>query len=112
MIVAHSALGKLYTVDPETGESAEIAGVSVPAVDGIVVRDRHVWAVQNSNQVTELELNEDRTAGSAVEVIKDAAFSTPTTAIRFDGHLAVVNANFETGLPPTADQYEVVLVDD
>ena len=60
----------------------------------------------------ELELNEDRTAGSVVEVITDAAFGTPTTAIRFDGHLAVVNAHFETGLPPTADQYEVVLVDD
>jgi sugar lactone lactonase YvrE len=112
LIIAHAALGKLYTVDPETGESAEIADVSVPTVDGIVVRGRHVWAVQNSNQVTELELNEDRTAGSVVEVIKDAAFGTPTTAIRFDGHLAVVNAHFETGLPPTADQYEVVLVDD
>jgi len=112
LIVAHSALGRLYTVDPETGESAEIAGVSVPMVDGIVARGPHLWAVQNSNRVTELELNEDRTAGSVVEVITDAAFGTPTTAIRFDGHLAVVNAHFETGLPPTADQYEVVLVDD
>jgi hypothetical protein len=112
LIVAHAALGKLYTVDPETGESAEIADVSVPAVDGIVVKGRHLWAVQNSNQVTELWLNEDRTAGSVVEVITDDAFGTPTTAIRFDGHLAVVNAHFDTGLPPTADQYEVVLVDD
>jgi sugar lactone lactonase YvrE len=112
LIVAHSTLGKLYTVDPETGSTAEIAGVSVPMVDGIVVRGRHLWAVQNSNRVTELELNEDRTAGSVVEVITDAAFGIPTTAIRFDGHLAVVNAHFDTGLPPTADQYEVVLVDD
>ena len=112
LIVAHSALGKLFTVDPETGESAEIADVSVPAVDGIVVRGRHVWAVQNTNQVTELRLSEDRTTGSVVRVITDDAFQTPSTAIRFDGHLAVVNAKFDTGFPPTADQYEVVIVDD
>jgi sugar lactone lactonase YvrE len=112
LIVAHAALGKLYTVDPETGKSAEIAGVSVPMVDGIVVRGRHLWAVQNSNQVTEVRLSEDRTAGSVVDVITDDAFQTPTTAIRFDGGLAVVNAKFDTGLPPTAAQYEVVLVDD
>ena len=112
LIVAHSTLGKLFTVDPTTGESAEIADVSVPAVDGIVVRGRHVWAVQNTNQVTELRLSEDRTTGSVVDVITDDAFQTPSTAIRFDDHLAVVNAKFDTGFPPTADQYEVVIVDD
>jgi hypothetical protein len=112
LIVAHSAHGKLYTVDPETGNSAEISDVSVPAVDGIVVRGRELRAVQNSNQVTEVRLNKDLTAGSVDEVITDPAFHTPTTAIRFDGGLAVVNAKFDTGIPPTADQYEVVLVDD
>jgi outer membrane protein assembly factor BamB len=112
LIVAHSAHGKLYTVDPETANSAEISDVSVPAVDGIVVRGRELGAVQNSNQVTEVRLNKDLTAGSVDEVITDPAFHTPTTAIRFDGGLAVVNAKFDTGFPPTADQYEVVLVDD
>jgi sugar lactone lactonase YvrE len=112
LIVAHSADGRLYTVDPDTGESAEIAGVSVPGVDGIVVRGRELWAVQNSNQVTEVELSRDLTTGTTEGVITDDAFQTPTTAIRFDGSLAVVNAKFDTGLPPTADQYEVVLVND
>jgi sugar lactone lactonase YvrE len=113
LIVAHSALGRLYTVDPETGETAEIAGLSVPGVDGIVVQDRDVWAVQGtSNQVTEVELSRDLTAGTAEEVITDDAFQTPSTAIWSDGNLAVVNAKFDTGFPPTATQYEVVLVDD
>ena len=112
LIVAHSAHGKLYTVDPETGNSAEVSDVSVPAVDGIVVRGRELWAVQNSNQVTEVRLDEDLTSGTIDEVITDPAFHTATTAIRFDGGLAVVNAKFDTGFPPTADQYEVVLVDD
>jgi hypothetical protein len=32
-------------------------------------------------------------------------------AARFGSRLAVVNAKFDTGIPPNADQYEVVLVD-
>jgi sugar lactone lactonase YvrE len=112
LIVAHSTHGKLYTVDPKTGESAEIAGVSVPMVDGIVVECEHVWAVQNSNQVTELRLTRDLTSGTVTEVITDPRFQVPSTAKRFDGQLAVVNAKFDTGFPPTADQYEVVIVDD
>jgi hypothetical protein len=113
LIVAHTDRGTLYTVDPGTGVSAEIAGVSVPGVDGVVVRGRNLWAVQNSsNQVTDVRLDEDLTAGSVDEVITDDAFQTPSTAIWHDGGLAVVNAKFDTGFPPTADQYEVVLVDD
>jgi hypothetical protein len=76
------------------------------------VGHQRVWAVENSNRVSEVRLNEDLTAGSVDEVITDPAFHTPSTAIRFDGGLAVVNAKFDTGFPPTADQYEVVLVDD
>ncbi|MEX5717757.1 hypothetical protein [Geodermatophilus maliterrae] len=112
LIVAHSANGALYTVDPTTGDSARISGVSVPDVDGIVVHGKRLWAVQNSNQVTEVRLSRDLTAGSIREVITSDLFQVPTTAIRHDGQLAVVNAKFDTGLPPTADQYEVVLVDD
>ena len=105
LIVAHSANGALYTVDPDTGESAEIAGVSLPAVDGIVLQDGELWAVQNQlNQVTEVRLNSGLTAGSIEEEITDRAFQTPTTAIRFGGRLAVVNAKFDTGFPPTADR--------
>ncbi len=33
------------------------------------------------------------------------------TAARLGSRLAVVNAKFDTGFPPTADQFEVVLVD-
>jgi hypothetical protein len=113
LVVAHSANGELYTVDPETGDSAGIAGVDVPHVDGIVLHGRRLWAVQNEiNQVTEVRLSGDLTAGTVREVITNDLFQVPTTAIRHDGQLAVVNAKFDTGIPPTADQYEVVLVDD
>jgi sugar lactone lactonase YvrE len=110
LIVSHSANGALYTVDPETGASALIDGVSVPSVDGIVVTGRRLWAVQNSNQITRILLNDDLTAGTVEKVITSDLFQTPSTAARFGQQLAVVNAKFDTGIPPTADQYEVVLV--
>jgi sugar lactone lactonase YvrE len=111
LIVAHSANGALYTVNPRSGASAAIAGISVPNVDGIELSGRKLWAVQNaSNQISRIRLNKKLTAGVVVKVITSDLFQTPTTAARFGKILAVVNAKFDTGFPPTADQYEVVLV--
>jgi len=113
LIVGHSGTGELYTVDPGTGASAVVEGVSVPAVDGLVLDRGRLWVVQNElNQVSEVRLSRDLAAGEVVEVITDERFQVPTTAIHHRGRLAVVNAKFDTGIPPTADQYEVVLVDD
>jgi hypothetical protein len=111
LIVAHSTNGELYTVDPVTGASATIAGVSVPSVDGIVLLGRRLWAVQNINQVTRVQLSPHLTSGVIEEVITSDLFQVPATAARFGSRLAVVNAKFDTGFPPTADQWEVVLVD-
>jgi sugar lactone lactonase YvrE len=112
LIVAHSANGQLYTVDPASGASATIAGVSVPNVDGIVLDGGRLWAVQNfSNQVTRIRLSPNLTSGVVEDVITSDLFQVPATAARFGSRLAVVNAKFDTGIPPTADQYEVVLVD-
>jgi sugar lactone lactonase YvrE len=112
LIVAHSANAQLYTVDPATGASATIAGVSVPNVDGILLEAGRLWAVENfSNQIARIRLAPDLTSGVVEEVITSDLFQVPTTAARFGSRLAVVNAKFDTGIPPTADQYEVILVD-
>jgi sugar lactone lactonase YvrE len=113
LIVAHSTNGKLYTVDPVSGASAAIAGVSVPNVDGIVLLGRHLWAVQGgtTNHVTRVQLSAHLTSGVIEEVITSDLFQTPATAARFGSRLAVVNAKFDTGFPPTATTWEVVLVD-
>jgi sugar lactone lactonase YvrE len=112
LIVAHSANAQLYMVDPATGASATIAGVSVPNVDGIVLEAGRLWAVQNfSNQIARIRLAPDLSSGVVEEVITSDLFQVPTTAARFGSRLAVVNAKFDTGIPPTADQYEVVVVD-
>ena len=111
LIVAHSTNGALYTVDPVSGASATIAGVSVPSVDGIVLLGKRLWAVQNTNQVTRVQLSPHLTSGVVEEVITSELFKVPATAARFGSRLAVVNAKFDTGFPPTATTWEVVIVD-
>ena len=82
----------------------------MPNVDGIVLEGRRLWAVQNTNQVTRIRLGRHLRSGVVDKVITSALFQTPSTAARFGSLLAVVNAKFDTGIPPTADQYEVVVV--
>jgi sugar lactone lactonase YvrE len=112
LIVAHTANAALYTVDPQTGASALISGVSVPNVDGIVLRGHQIWAVQNfSNQVSRFGLSADLSSGTLEKVITSPLYEIPTTGALFGDTLATVNAKFDTGLPPTATEFEVVLTD-
>jgi sugar lactone lactonase YvrE len=110
LIVGHHANGLLHTVDPATGSSATIAGISVPAADGLAYRDGRLWVVQNTNQVTRVRLRKDLTSGTVQKVITSKKFQVPATGALFGNRLAVTNAKFDTGIPPTADQYEVVVV--
>jgi sugar lactone lactonase YvrE len=111
LIVAHSGTGQLYTVNSVTGASATIAGVSVPNVDGIVLQGRRLWAVQqNSSQVSVIRLDPGFGSGVVERTITNDLLQYPSTAARFGNRLAVINAKFDTGFPPTAAQYEVVLV--
>ncbi len=108
LIVAHSGKGAVYTVNPQTGASAAISGVDVPNVDGILVRGRTLWAVQNfSNQISRVKLSADLSSGVVKHVIKSPLFQVPTTAANFGGKLAVVNAKFGVPAPVT---YDVVVL--
>jgi DNA-binding beta-propeller fold protein YncE len=112
LIVAHSGDGTLYTVNPETGVSAAIAGAEVPFVDGILFEAGRLWAVQNFlNQVTELTLSSDLSSATVTGTITSDLFQVPTTVARHGGRLALVNAKFDTGFPPTATSWEAVIVD-
>ena len=112
LIVAHSGDGTLYTVNPATGASAVIAGADVPDVDGILFEAGRLWAVQNfRNRVTELRLSSDLSSATVERIITSPLFQIPTTVARDGSRLAVVNAKFDTGFPPTATTWEVVIVD-
>jgi len=112
LIVAHSGLGKVFTVNPVTGSSAEIADVSVPNADGIVLDGHRLWVVQNSsNLISRWRLDGDLSRGVLEKVITSDAYGVPTTAALFGHRLAAVNGHFDTGFPPTAPEYEVVVTE-
>ncbi len=109
LFVAHSGNAEIYTVNPETGESALADGVSVPNVDGILVRGQQLWAVQNfSNQISRIDLANNLSSGVIEDVITSKEhFQIPTTAALFGNTLAAVNSKFDE---PAATLYDVVLV--
>lgn len=110
LIVGHSTNEALYTVDPETGASALLVEVAGP--DGILYAAGRLWVAQPFlNTVTALKVSPDLTGAIVDKVITSALFQTPSTVAIHGGRLAVVNAKFDTGLPPTADEYEVIVVD-
>ena len=105
LIVAPSVNGELDTVNPATGTSTTIAGVSVPLADAIVLEDRRLWAVQNfTHQVSRIRLRRHLTSecrqGHHQRPVPDPGHRGPQWPSPGGDH-----ANFDTGFPPTADRY-------
>jgi len=111
LLVAHTAEAAVNLVDPMTGSSRPIVGVSVPNVDGILLSGRTLWAVRNfDNTVTELQLSGDLSSGQVRSTLTSPLFEIPTTVARLGSRLVVANAKFDTGFPPTASSYEAVVI--
>jgi sugar lactone lactonase YvrE len=112
LIVVNSTLGTLYRVDPTNGVTSliDLGGGSVVNGDGILLRGRTLFVVQNQlNQVAVVDLDFGLTSGRVVRTITDASFDVPTTIDSFGRSLYVVNARFST--PPTPDTtYDIVRV--
>lgn len=112
LIVVNSVVGKLYLVDPDSGEATEISleGGDVTNGDGLVLRGKTLFVVQNQlNQVAIIQLSPDLLSGEIVRVISDPDFRIPTTADIFQDALYVVNARFDV-TPEPDTEYEVVRV--
>jgi sugar lactone lactonase YvrE len=107
LLVAHSANNAIYKVDSATGASTPV--VSIEGPDGIVLAGKRLWVV-HAGVVTRLRLSADLTSAVVEKDITSDLFQTPATAALFGHRLGVVNAKFDTGVPPTADQYEVIVV--
>jgi sugar lactone lactonase YvrE len=126
LIVGHSTLGALFTVNPRTGASRLVhvpAGTFPPGtLDGILLDGHVLWTVENfANELTGIKLSGDLRHGSVVAKVTDAdvggAFEVPTAVARFDDHLALVNARFDKGFPPpfgpgapAGTTYDVVVI--
>lgn len=115
LIVVNYVLGRLYTVDPDTGYATEIdlGGFSVPVGDGLVLRGKTLYVVQNLNQISVFELSPDYSAATLTGVLTDPSLRTPSTADLFGPWLYVVNARFDACFPgPCPDEdFEIVRVD-
>ncbi|KRE52488.1 hypothetical protein [Phycicoccus sp. Soil748] len=112
LLVAHSGQGAVNVVNPRTGASRAIAGLSVPNVDGILLDGRTLWVVRNNdNLVVKAQLSDGLRSGTVLRTITSSLFETPTTVALVAGKVLVANAKFDTGFPPTATSYEVVAID-
>lgn len=113
LIIVKSVTGQLFTVNPETGASAEIGlgGENVTNGDGILLDGSTLYVVQNrDNQIAVIELSEDLSSGTLSGTLTDPAFDVPTTLAAVNGTLYAVNARF--GTEPTPDtEYAVVRVE-
>jgi sugar lactone lactonase YvrE len=113
LLVIQSATGTLFRVDPMSGEATavDLGGGSLPAGDGLLVKGRTLYVVQNVlNQVSVIRLDADGTSGSFAGTLTSPAFDVPTTVAAFGSSLFLPNARFST--PPTPDtEYDVVGID-
>jgi len=105
LIVAHSALGALITVDPKTGSSRTIAitgGAITPGTpDGILLDGKTLWVVENfAERIVKVRLDSDLTDGRITAAVTNDLFRIPTTVAERGDRLAIVNARFDLGLPP------------
>jgi sugar lactone lactonase YvrE len=112
LIAVHSALGRLYEIDPRNGDTDQIVlkGGEVANGDGILLKGRTLYVVQNQdNQIAVVRLDRDLDEGKITGHLTDSDFDIPTTIAKKGGFLWAVNARFTT--PPTADtEYDVVRV--
>ncbi|GAA1557881.1 hypothetical protein GCM10009789_09140 [Kribbella sancticallisti] len=105
LIVAHSGLGAVMTVDPRTGASQTIAitgGAITPGTpDGILLDGKTLWVVENfAERLVKIRLSSDLTSGRITAAITSELFRIPTTVAERGNRLAIVNARFDLGLPP------------
>jgi hypothetical protein len=109
LIVDHTDLGKLMTINPRTGSSREITvtggALSAGSVDGILLHGNKLYVVENFvERLVTLKLSHDLRTARIVATVTDAdvkgAFRIPTAVAEQNGKLALVNARFDVGLPP------------
>jgi len=112
LILVQSNTGKLFAADTRTGvaRAIDLGGADVMNGDGILLRGRTLFVVQNRlNKIAVIKLSHHLAQGRVVREITDPAFDVPTTIAAAHRHLYAVNARFGTTDPQPA-RYDVVRV--
>ena len=110
LIAVQTNLGRLYRIDPETGEAdlIELAGGDVASGDGPVLDGRTLYVVQGElDRVAVVRLSPALDSGVIVGYLTNRALDVPATIAEHGNRLYAVNARFGVADPNTAS-YSVV----
>ena len=108
LVVVQSNTGRLFTVDPATGDTAliDLGTESVPNGDGILLRGNQLYVVQNRlNLIAKIILAPDLSSGRVAVRLGHPDFDVPTTIGAVGSWLYAVNARFGTPSPATAEYW-------
>ncbi|MGW3365551.1 SMP-30/gluconolactonase/LRE family protein [Streptosporangium canum] len=111
LIVVQSNTGRLFRVDwSGATRRVDLHGESLPEGDGLLLRGRTLYAVQNRlNAVAVLRLNAAGTDGRVVRRVSDPRFDVPATVAAFGPRLYLPNARFDTSPTPTTPYTAVAI---
>ncbi|MEV4249704.1 superoxide dismutase [Streptosporangium canum] len=111
LIVVQSNTGGLFRVDwSGATRRVDLHGESLPEGDGLLLRGRTLYAVQNRlNAVAVLRLNAAGTDGRVVRRVSDPRFDVPATVAAFGPRLYLPNARFDTSPTPTTPYTAVAI---
>jgi sugar lactone lactonase YvrE len=110
LLVGQTNTGKLFRVEPSTGETdeVELSDGNILFADGIALRGRTLYAAQNfSNSVAIVQLNGSLTAGRVVKTFRDPRFDIPSSVDLTASRLFVLNSRLTTPVTPDVG-YDVV----
>ncbi len=105
LIIAHTDLGKLYTVDAASGEATEFAldGEVEIYHDGLVLAGDTLYIVNYNDKIYEIALAPDWMSGTLVRTVTDPMLEAPATAAIYDDALYVVNARWDAEQTPDTE---------
>jgi outer membrane protein assembly factor BamB len=107
LVVVQSSTGRLFRLDPATGQSVQVdtGDTTLLNGDGMELRGSTLYVVRNQNNVVvRLHLGPDLLTAEPSGEIRGAT-DVPTTATFSGGRLYVVNARFGTTNPTAADYW-------
>jgi sugar lactone lactonase YvrE len=107
LVIVQTNTGKVFTVDPATGVTREIAlDEALTFGDGILLDGRTLYVVRNQqNRIAVVRLAPDFASGSVVGYLTDPGLDVPTTIAEFGHALYAVNARFTTPPGPTTEYW-------
>lgn len=112
LLVVNSSTGRLYRVDPASGEATvvDLGGEALTAGDGILLDGRTLYVVRNQfDSIAVVRLEPGAARGEVVGTITDPRFDVPTTVTAFGSALYAVNARFGVANPENAE-YDAIRV--